>query len=65
MAFLTEVMCTCEAEAIAAPHPRWEDLLRLRARCDPRRKFLNPYLSRIFIGERAARPRYDWTALTG
>ncbi|MEE9255519.1 MAG: D-arabinono-1,4-lactone oxidase [Pseudomonadales bacterium] len=36
------------ADAFATLYPRWDDFLSLRAKYDPQRKFMNPYLSGIF-----------------
>lgn len=32
-------------------YPKWDDFLQLRARLDPEKKFLNPYLQQLFYAE--------------
>ncbi|MGB3808533.1 MAG: D-arabinono-1,4-lactone oxidase [Parvibaculum sp.] len=39
---------TLEAADFAAIYPKWKDFLKVRAELDPKGKFLNPYLRKVF-----------------
>ena len=43
-------MHSLSARELAPMYPRWDDFQRLRERVDPRGVFMNPLLTRLFIG---------------
>lgn len=44
-------MHSLNAVQLRTLYPKWDDFLQLRARLDPEKKFLNPYLQQLFYAE--------------
>ncbi|MDV2470321.1 D-arabinono-1,4-lactone oxidase [Acinetobacter chinensis] len=44
-------MHSLNAGQLRMMYPKWDDFLQLRARLDPEKKFLNPYLQQLFYAE--------------
>jgi FAD/FMN-containing dehydrogenase len=43
-------MHSLSARELAPLYPRWDDFQRLRERLDPKGVFMNPLLTRLFVG---------------